>query len=154
MKQQDTKKHLSLTFTILGIPQPKQSARFRAVKFGNKTIVQSYQKKEVKQNERNIQFDIKSQLPKDFKPFDCAIEVDVTFVFPPLSMWSKKKRTELESGNKVYKTTKPDLTDNLMKGLFDAMQGIVYVDDSRICKVRSEKIYGLVPKIELIVKQV
>jgi Holliday junction resolvase RusA-like endonuclease len=80
---------------------------------------------------------------------DEAIGVKVLFVFPPLKSWSKKKRLELESGAIIYKITKPDLTDNLMKGLFDAMNGISFTDDSRVCKVESEKIYGLIPRTEV-----
>jgi len=144
----------SLYLKILGIPKPKQSARFASVRIGNKNFVRSYQKQAVKDNERNIQFDIKNQLPKGFVPYDCALEVDVTFVFPPPSTFSKKKLEQLKSGVKFYKTTKPDLTDNLMKGLFDAMEGIIYVNDSRVCKIQSEKIYGLIPMIEITFTQI
>lgn len=138
-----------MKLVILGTPQPKQSARFRAMKMGNKTIMKSYQKKDVVQNERNIAFDIKSQLPKDFIPYDTAIGVSVVFVFPPLSSWSKKTLEAMNKGNTIFKPSKPDLTDNLMKGLFDAMGGIVFTDDSRICKVDSKKIYGNKPRIEI-----
>ncbi len=139
----------TLKFKILGIPQPKQSARFRIQKFGNKSFVKSYQTKEVVQNERNIAFDIKSQLPEGFLPFDSALKVKVLFVFPPLKGWTKTKLRQLESGIVMYKTTKPDLTDNLMKGTMDAMNGIVFTDDSVIAKVESEKIFGAVPRIEI-----
>lgn len=141
---------MSINLKILGIPQSKQSARFRIVKgkSGN-NFVSSYQKKSVKDNERNIAFDVKSQLPLDFVPFSNPVAVKVLFVFPPLSSWSKKKKQALEDGETIYKETKPDLTDNLMKGLFDAMNGIVFTDDSRICKVESQKIYGLVPRTEV-----
>lgn len=143
-----------MKFTILGTPKPKQSARFRAVKMGNKTFIKSYQKEEVEQNERNIAFDVKSQLPAGFVPFNKAIRTTVLFVFPPLSSFSKKKLQEVEEGKIIYKDTKPDLTDNLMKGLFDAMQGIVFTDDSRICQVSSQKIYGLVPRIEIEIEEI
>lgn len=143
-----------IRFEILGIPLSKQSARFRAMNFGGKTVIRSYQKKEVQENERNIKYDIKQNLKPDFIPYDCALEVEVSFVFPPTLSFTKKRMAQLESGVKIYKTTKPDLTDNLMKALFDAMQGVVYVDDSRICKVKSEKIYGLVPMIVVEIKPI
>ena len=138
-----------LKLTILGIPKPKQSARFRIVKGKGKSFVSSYQKKEVKDYERNLAFDVKSQLPKGFVPYDCPIGVKVLFVFPPLSSWSKKKLAELDKGKTIYKDKKPDLTDNLMKGAMDSLEGIVFVNDSRICEVQSKKIYGAVPRIEL-----
>lgn len=138
-----------MKFKILGIPQPKQSARFRIQKFGNKTFVKSYQKKEVVQNEMNLALDVKSQLSPDFVPFDCALKAKVLYVFPPLKGFSKAKLNALSAGTKIYKDTKPDLQDNLNKGLFDALEGIVYIKDSLICKVECEKIYGLVPRIEI-----
>lgn len=136
-----------MKLTILGIPQPKQSARFKSIRAGNKTFVKAYKNEKVEINERNIKYDVKSQLPKGFKPFDSALSVKVLFVFPPLKTFSAKTLEEMEAGKTIYKTTKPDLTDNLMKGLFDAMEGIVYINDSRVCKISSAKIYGKVPRI-------
>jgi Holliday junction resolvase RusA-like endonuclease len=76
----------------------------------------------------------------------------VLFVFPILSSMKKAVRQAIEEGEIVYKPTKPDLQDNLMKILADSMNGIVFVDDSRICKVASQKIYGLIPRTEVIIK--
>lgn len=140
----------ALEFIILGIPQPKQSARFRVAKFGGKSAVVSYQSKKVKDAERNIAYDIKSQLPDGFVPIDGPVHAEVTFFFPPLKGWSKKKVQEMEDGAVIYKDTKPDLTDNLMKGLFDAMQGIVFIDDSRVASVVSKKLYSSTPRTEIV----
>ena len=141
-----------IEFKILGIPSPKQSARFYAKNFGGKTMIKSYQKKEVVEKERNIAFDVKSQLPEGFIPYDCPLLFEVLFVFPILSSMKKAVRQAIEEGEIVYKPTKPDLQDNLMKILADSMNGIVFVDDSRICKVSSQKIYGLIPRTEVIIK--
>lgn len=135
---------------IPGIPQPKQSARFRAVKGRNgQTFVQSYQTKAVKDMEANIGYEIRSQLPPDWIPYDGPISVRVIFVFPPLKSFSKGKLERLKGGELMYKSTKPDLTDNLMKGLFDAMNGIVFRDDAQVCEVYSRKIYGMRPYTEI-----
>jgi Holliday junction resolvase RusA-like endonuclease len=137
---------------IKGIPKPKQSVRSRIVKTKTgKSFVQHYQTKEVKQNEQNLAFDVKSQLPPDFVPFSGAVHVKkILYVFPPQKGWPKYKLQELEQGKIFYKQEKPDLTDNLNKPLFDALQGIVFLNDSLICKISNvEKIYGLVPRIEL-----
>lgn len=135
---------------ILGIPQPKQSARFAIRKGRNgSNFLQKYQSKEVVQNERNIAFDVKSQLPQGFIPYSGALKVKALFVFPPLKSFTKAKMTAISSGSTLYKTTKPDLTDNLMKGTMDALNGIVFTDDSVIAKVESQKIYGMIPRIEL-----
>lgn len=141
-------KPTTMVFKILGIPKPKQSMKFTKKGF-------SYQPKEVVEMERNLKYDIKSQLPPDHVPYDCPLSLAVQFVFPPPKGWSHTKMMSLRMGAKIYKDTKPDLQDNLMKGVCDAMEGIVYVNDSRICRLEpSEKIYGLTPmtiiKIQLI----
>ena len=116
---------------------------------GDKTFMKSYQDKEVIENEKNISFDIKSQLPFGYTPKTTAVGMKVIFVFPPLKSWPKKRTEELQNGALIFKDTKPDLTDNLMKGLCDAMNGIVFLDDSLVAEVRSRKIYGFVPRIDI-----
>jgi Holliday junction resolvase RusA-like endonuclease len=139
---------MKLTFIILGTPTPKQSARFRIIKGKKGDFVSSYQKKSVKDAASSIAHQIKSQLPKDFKPIDKPMAMDVLFVFPPLQSWSKKKIAELESGATIYKDTKPDV-DNTTKNLLDPMEGLVFTNDSRICKIRIQKIFGLEPRTEI-----
>lgn len=143
-------KRNGIHLTILGIPKAKQSVRFGLKKSSmGKTFIQKFKNKDVAIYERNIAFDVKSQLPRDFVPFSEALSVKAVFVFPMLKGFSKSKIQAIEQGEIFYKTTKPDLTDNLMKGTIDALNGIVFTDDSIIAKVDSIKIYGVVPKIEL-----
>lgn len=141
---------MKIHLKILGIPQPKQSARFRVQKFGNKSFVKSYQKKEVIENERNFAFDAKSQLPENFELMTGPLKVKALFVFPPLKSFNKAKLNILASGGVIYKDTKPDLQDNLFKGVADSLEGIIFLNDSQICEVSSRKIYGNVPRVELI----
>ena len=142
-----------IEFKILGIPLPKQSARFYAKNIGGKTMIKSYQKKEVVEKERNIAFDVMSQLPEGFIPYDCPLSMELLFVFPPLASMNKATKLAIKKGEIVYKPTKPDLHDNLAKIVADSMNGVVFVDDSRICKVESQKIYGLIPRTEVIIKK-
>lgn len=131
-----------LKFDILGEPFSKQSFRF--ARRGN--YIHKYQPKSIVVKEDGVSWQILNQLPRGFVPTTEAVELDIVYIFPPLKSWSKKKLAELESGKKMYKTTKPDLQDNLCKGLCDAMEGIVFINDSQICSLRSEKVYGLTPK--------
>ncbi|MEE6129140.1 RusA family crossover junction endodeoxyribonuclease [Chryseobacterium arthrosphaerae] len=141
---------MKISLRILGIPQPKQSVRSRVAKTKTgKTFVQHYQTNEIKRNEKNLAFDVKSQLPADFIPFTKALKAKVLYVFPPLKGFTKAKLNALTAGSLIYKDTKPDLQDNLNKGLFDALEGIVYIKDSLICKVECEKVYGHTPRIEI-----
>jgi len=51
-----------------------------------------------------------------------------------------------------YKTTKPDL-DNLEKMLWDAMEGIVFINDSLICEKHNViKTYGDTPGYSIILE--
>ena len=139
---------MKLQLTIQGTPTPKQSARFRIVKGKKGDFVSSYQKKSVKDSAKSIALQIKTQLPNGFTPFDKPIAADILFVFPPLKSFSKSKIAALKAGEIIYKDTKPD-NDNLAKNLFDPMEKLVFTNDSRIAKMRVQKIYGFEPRTEV-----
>ncbi len=139
-----------IKLTIPGIPQPKQSVRARISKSKlGKSFVQTYQSTEVKENERSIKMIIKEQLPPGFIPLSKGIRINrLNYIFPPISSLRKAEKYLIDRGGIVHKTTKPDLTDNLNKGLFDAMQGIVFLNDSQICEMNNvKKFYGPTPGI-------
>lgn len=132
-----------LTLEIEGTPMPKQSVR----SFIRGGKIAHYQKTEVVKHFKNVEVSVKSQLPKDFTILDGNIIISVDFIFEPPSSWSKKKMKELEEGAYIPKTTRPDLTDNLKKGLCDALTGIVWTEDSRIStELLNRKYYGLKAK--------
>lgn len=132
-----------------GIPVPKQSVRFAITKTKKSYRPRTYQTMQVLCFEKQLRQTAIEQLPKNFQPFIGAIGLEITFVFPPLKSFSQKRLRQLELGKIQYKTTKPDLTDNLMKGTMDALNGIIFKDDSQIATIHSRKIYGLVPHIEM-----
>lgn len=72
--------------------------------------------------------------------FQGAVEVQILAEFPPLKSWSKKQ-TELVNNSEVRKETKPDI-DNIAKSIADAMNGVVYVDDSQISDLICRKRYS------------
>ncbi|MCF3107282.1 RusA family crossover junction endodeoxyribonuclease [Niabella sp. CC-SYL272] len=123
----------------------KQSARFRAVKSGNRTFVTSYQKKEVVNREMTIAAVVQHKLPKGFQPYDCPVRLDIDFIFPMPNAMPKKLRQVVMEGGAVYKDTKPD-NDNCTKGVMDAVQGILFVNDSRVAILNTRKYYGPIPK--------
>lgn len=61
------------------------------------------------------------------------------FVTPPAS-WSQKKQREAISGSGIFPTSKPDV-DNVIKGIFDAMNEIVWKDDKQVVDVVVSKRY-------------
>jgi len=134
---------------IIGVPLQKQSARF--AKMGK--FMRSYQPKEVTNWTAQAKIQVINQLPEPWTPIEEPIIIKkLTFVFPPLKSWSKKKRLALENGIKIFKDKKPDL-DNLQKNLFDVCNKLVWSDDAQIVRIESmEKIHGLQPRIELVIE--
>ena len=44
--------------------------------------------------------------------------------------------------------------DNLAKSILDSLNGIAYDDDSQVCRLIVEKIYGENPRVEVKLKEV
>jgi Holliday junction resolvase RusA-like endonuclease len=77
------------------------------------------------------------------KPSDRPILADITFYMPMPNSWSGKKKERL---NGQIHTSKPDI-DNLIKGVFDAINGICWKDDRQVYEVHSKKFYSFNPGI-------
>jgi len=81
---------------------------------------------------------------------DGPVEVAILlFVLPP-SSWSQKKQREALAGT-ILPTSKPDV-DNVLKGIFDAMNEIVWKDDKQAVDVRVTKRYGEIARASVEVR--
>lgn len=88
-----------------------------------------------------------------FEPFENACIVEVTFYRHIPSSWSKKKRIEADSGV-IRPITRPDL-GNYEKGFYDALTGIVWVDDSIVTDKHVKKRYTVdLARVEIKVTEV
>lgn len=124
-----------LELVLLGEPMPKQSVR--STKSGH-----FYQPQKMKDRIKDYQNQIAIQLPKGFKMFEEQVHITkMHFVFSPLKGFSKSKMDDIKQGKLVYKTTKPDLPDNLKKLVNDSMSGFVFKDDSIIVSEDNVKKY-------------
>jgi Holliday junction resolvase RusA-like endonuclease len=86
-------------------------------------------------------------------PIVGPVELTVRAVFAVPPSWSGKKRKMALAGL-IHKTSRPDL-DNSIKGAKDAMQSIVYVEDSQIVRYADcAKVYGERPRLDIIVSPV
>ena len=107
-----------------------------------------YKPKKVKDYQNIIQILTVEQLSKDFNiiPSGSTIFVNyIEYVYAYPKSFSKKKKMEM-----VYKTTKPDLQDNLNKAFFDALEGLIYEQDQNIVVIkRMSKFYGETDKIKV-----
>lgn len=74
-----------------------------------------------------------------------AVSLDIAVAVP--ASWSKKKQAAALAGE-LLPTGKPDL-DNTQKSIFDALNGIVWRDDSIIARVSAAKRYGPAPGVSV-----
>ena len=82
---------------------------------------------------------------------DGPVSVDIElFVTPPAS-WSQKKQRQALAGA-IFPTSKPDV-DNVLKGIFDAMNDIVWRDDKQACDVTVRKRYATTARATVQVKE-
>jgi Holliday junction resolvase RusA-like endonuclease len=131
---------------IPGVPIPKQSARFGVSKKTGKVV--SWQPKKLTDKKESMLVGILSAKKMDAGLLDEPLYAIVTYIFPPLKGFSKKKMEEMNT-DVIYKDTKPDLHDNLGKLPFDSLQGSVIKDDSRVVVYLCRKIYGDDPRTEI-----
>ncbi len=126
------------TFIIRGIPRAQGRPKF--YRRGN--FVGAYDPKESRQYKDNVAAQIVAQSPRYIA--DAAIDLSVWFDLPrPKTL--PKRVTE--------HTKKPDL-DNLVKGVKDALKGLVWRDDSQVVRITAVKQYGHEPGVQIIVKEV
>jgi len=106
-----------------------------------------YKPKRIVDYQRNIKVLILEQLPKNFNIITSGSEIKVNYIeyiYSYPKSFSKKKRV------KTFKTTKPDLQDNLNKAFFDSLEGLVYEQDQNIVEInRMSKFYGETDQIRV-----
>lgn len=75
----------------------------------------------------------------------CSCILDIVLPIP--ASWSKKRQAQALEGS-LYPTTKPD-KDNVIKAVYDAMNGVVWRDDVQACLGMQVKRYGAVPCVRV-----
>ena len=137
-----------IEFTIKG--KPKALKRHRSTRTGRMYDPSAKDKKQ-------IWLQIAKFKPK--RPFAGDIMLKLIFTMPrPKSHFRTGKfKHILKDGYEhiIYHTFTPDL-DNLVKLICDTIQGKdrMVVDDSQICMLQAEKIYGETPMTEVIIEEV
>ena len=137
---------MTISLIFNGEPKAVQSVRF--AKIGN--FMRKYQPVKVTEWKNWIRLQAQSQLSQiaGFKPFQGAVGVEVDFVFSlPKSAPKREKQLLNYPGCTLWKVKRPDLGDNLFKGMADALTETVWLDDSQIVEIHSRKIYGTRPMI-------
>ena len=121
-------------FNIDGKPQPKQRPRASNGHF--------YTPQKTSDYEALVGW---SYLKESGKKLDGPI-----WIYIIIKVKIPKSRKELKPG--MYHIQKPDL-DNIMKSIFDGLNGIAFVDDSQICSSIVEKIWDNEDGVEVFIKE-
>lgn len=125
----------TIAFVVPGTPVGKGRPKF--ARRGN--FVSTYTPEKTASYENLVK--VKAEEAMQGQPlFEGAVSVEIAlFVTPPAS-WSQKKQREALAGT-VFPTSKPDV-DNVLKGIMDACNEIVFKDDKQAVDVKVIKRYS------------
>ena len=122
-----------ISFTVFGNPVGKQRP-----KFGRGRV---YTPDKTVGWETSVWGQALNHRPK--KLWDGPLRIRLLFVLYRGKSISKKRK---------YPATKPDL-DNMEKAVLDALEKVVYTNDSRIVSKVIDKVYGDPPRVEIEVEE-
>lgn len=142
-----------IQFTIKGQPVAKGRPRARIVKGGpgKPDFVSLYTPAETAAYEAKVGQLAKLAMNGKF-PSSAPIEVLIELRMQIPVSWSKKKQVAAASGQ-VRATKKPD-SDNVLKAVTDACNGIVWADDAQIVVTTVRKLYSAQPCVVMAVREV
>ncbi len=136
-----------VVFTVEGPPQGKGRPRFRRA--GN--FVTTYTDQKTKSYEATIKAWAQRAISPG-SPLEGPVSVDL-YIRCSIPVSTSKKRTEACLQNAELPTKKPDI-DNIIKAYLDAMNGIIYKDDTQVVRVSAKKVYSLVPGVDVCVVKI
>jgi len=137
---------MMITFKVDGDPVGKQRARY--AKRGN--FVQTY----TPDKTRNYESSIKEAAIEAMGSSEC-LETPVNlylYIRAPIPKSLPKKRLEACLNGSEKPIKKPDAS-NVLKSVEDAMNGVVYKDDSQIVNIHVTKVYSSQSGIDVCVKE-
>ena len=136
-----------LTFEVPGDPHGKGRPKF--ARRGN--FVQTYTDKKTTSYEDLVKFHANIAMV-DLDPLQNAVAVYIYIKLAVPKSYSKK-RTEACLSGLERPTKKPDW-DNVAKSICDAMNGIVYMDDTQIVDAHVTKVYAANAGVDVGVKEI
>lgn len=138
------RKYNLINFTIYGTPvaqgRPRASTRGGFVKMYDPAKSRDFKK--------YVKLVASEHRPESLLEGPLALEVRI--FKPSLKSFSKKKKAEAEQGT-LRPVTKPDV-DNYVKGVKDALNQVIWKDDSQVVDLHISKWYSETPRVEVTVK--
>ena len=123
---------------VIHVPlRPIATQSVRTTKSGHK-----YQPTRITKFKREVGAIAKLQLGKHWKPIEgeAVVHLDLDFALPKTAAKGLKKLV-FERNEKVPMLSRPDV-DNCTKGIFDALNGIAWIDDCQVRSVTTTKNYA------------
>ena len=137
---------LQIEFTVLGDPKGKGRPRFSRVGKFTKT----YTDAKTRMYEEKIASAARlAMFPHE--PLETPVAVFMEINVPIPTSYSKKRKEACLLGVEMP-CKKPD-ADNILKGILDAMNGIVYKDDVQVIKINVLKKYSFEPCVYVVIKE-
>lgn len=168
----------SILLTFKTKAKPKQSARFASVlvknaihhhkNFDGRTMtagefrssiskkksgasIVSFQDKSTTSYAKMIMWEAKAQLPKSFRKLAGPVMIEVTYRYKMPKIFTTALRALVHGGGIIYKITRPDLHDNMNKGIIDAISDLIFNDDAQVAVFHARKIYAAHDEIEMLI---
>jgi Holliday junction resolvase RusA-like endonuclease len=135
-----------IEFFVAGPPVPKARARVVRTAKG----VRSFTPEKTASYENRVAF-FAQQAMRGRAPLASPVNLSVTICIEPPASWSERKKNRATAGE-IAPTKKPDAS-NVLKAIEDAMNKIVYFDDSQIVRLIVFKQYAASPGVHISVQQ-
>ena len=135
-----------VTFKVDANPVGKQRARY--VKRGN--FVQTYTPEKTRTYETLIK-DAAIEAMGSSEALQTPVSLYL-YIRVPIPASATKKRLQAIASGEEKPTKKPDAS-NILKSVEDAMNSVVYKDDSQIVNIHISKVYSSVPGVDICVKE-
>lgn len=135
-----------IKFTVPGVPVPKARARVTRINGVSRT----YTPEKTVRYENTVAYYASEAMKKEPIPVyqpGIALAMKLLIFLEPPKSWSKKRKDYAYTGF-IYPTSKPD-ADNICKSISDALNDIVYTDDSQIVDYIISKRYSEEPRVEI-----
>ena len=111
--------------------------------------VHTYTPQKTKNFEDAIRFEFMASNCEPMPVYDREISLKATvLVGVPIPKSYSKKRQALCRDRFIAPSKKPDI-DNILKSVFDALNGYAFADDVQIVQVYAEKVYAEDPFVEV-----
>ena len=138
---------MEIKFTVPGIPKGKE--RPRVCRINGRSL--TYTPKQTTQYEKLVRASY-TAVSKIFFDKDTPLEISIIALFSIPKSVGKKLKNSMLTGD-ILPIKKPD-SDNIVKIILDALNGVAYWDDSQVCRVYFEKIYAEKPETKVIIKEI